>query len=60
MAERAIQLYRSDPAEFRDFVVQLVNDRGEEQAWKIKPKVVESVADLLAYGSPPARDIVGK
>jgi ParB family chromosome partitioning protein len=53
-AARALERF-ADPAAFRDFVVQLVNDRGDEPPGKISPETVEAVAELLAHGSPPAR-----
>ena len=45
----------ANPAAFREYVVQLVNDRGDEPPWKIDAETVETLAALLAYGSPRAR-----
>ena len=45
----------ANPAAFREYVVQLVNDRGDEPPWKINAETVETLAALLAYGSPRAR-----
>jgi ParB family chromosome partitioning protein len=45
----------ADPAAFREFVVTLFNDRGEETAWKVAAETVDAVAELLAHGSPQAR-----
>ena len=42
----------ADPAAFRAFVVQLVNDRGDRPAWKIPAETVDDLAELLAHGSP--------
>jgi ParB family chromosome partitioning protein len=53
-AARALERFAARAA-FRDFVVQLVNDRGDEPPGKISPETVEALAGLLAHGSPPAR-----
>jgi ParB family chromosome partitioning protein len=53
-AARALERY-AGPVLFRDYVVQLVNDRGDEPAWKIGAETVETVAELLAHGAPAAR-----
>jgi ParB family chromosome partitioning protein len=53
-AARALERF-ADRAAFRDFVVQLVNDRGDEPPGKTSPETVEALAGLLAHGSPPAR-----
>jgi ParB family chromosome partitioning protein len=53
-AARALERY-AGPALFRDYVVQLVNDRGDEPAWKITAETVDTLAELLAYGSARAR-----
>jgi len=43
------------PALFRDYVAQLVNDRGDEPAWKVPAETVDTLAELLAHGSAKAR-----
>jgi ParB family chromosome partitioning protein len=53
-AARALERF-ADPAAFRDFVVQLINDRGDEAPWKIPAETVDDLAGLLAYGSVKAR-----
>jgi ParB family chromosome partitioning protein len=53
-AARALERF-AEPAAFRDFVVQLVNDRGDEPPRKISPDTVEAVAGLLAHGAPGVR-----
>jgi ParB family chromosome partitioning protein len=53
-AARALERF-ADPAAFREFVVQLFNDRGDEPAWKVSAETVEAVAELIALGSPAAR-----
>jgi ParB family chromosome partitioning protein len=53
-AARALERY-TDRATFRDYVVQLVNDRGDEPAWKITPQTVETLAGLLAHAGPGPR-----
>src|SRR5262245_31683962 len=42
----------SDPAAFARFVVNLYNVRGEEQPWKVPADTVDSIAELVAHGSP--------
>jgi ParB family chromosome partitioning protein len=44
-----------DPAGFREFVVQAVNDRGDETAWKITPETVDELAAVLAFADPLLR-----
>lgn len=39
----------ADPAAFKEFVVHLVNDRGEDNDWKVSPEVVDDLANLLAF-----------
>jgi ParB family chromosome partitioning protein len=53
-AARALERF-ADPTAFRDFVVQLVNDRGDLAPWKIPAETVDQVAELLAHGSAAAR-----
>jgi ParB family chromosome partitioning protein len=53
-AARALEQF-AGPALFREYVVQLVNDRGDEPAWKITADTVDALAELLAHGSPAAR-----
>ena len=50
-AARALELC-NDPDAFLAYLVELFNDRGEHQAWKISAKIVDSVGELLAHGSP--------
>lgn len=45
----------ADFAAFREFVGKLVNDRGDEKAWKVAPETVAAVAAALAWGSPLLR-----
>lgn len=45
----------ADAGKFRDFVVGLVNDRGDEPAWKVAAADVEAVARLLVYAPAPLR-----
>ena len=42
----------ADLAAFREYVVQLVNERGEESSWKVAAETVDLLAALLANGSP--------
>ncbi|MDB5307711.1 MAG: putative lyase [Gemmataceae bacterium] len=42
----------ADTAAFREFVVGLVNDRGEDNDWKVTPEVVDDLANLLAFAPP--------
>ncbi|MBI1914559.1 MAG: HEAT repeat domain-containing protein, partial [Planctomycetes bacterium] len=42
----------SDPAAFAQFVVSLFNVRGEEQPWKVSADHIDSIAELVAHGSP--------
>jgi ParB family chromosome partitioning protein len=44
-----------DPAAFRAFVVQAVNDRGDQTAWTVAADVVERLAAVLAFGPPLLR-----
>lgn len=53
-AARALEQW-ADRTAFRDFVVKRFNHRGDKPAWKISAETVEAVAELLAYGSAPAR-----
>jgi ParB family chromosome partitioning protein len=53
-AARAVERF-ADPPAFRDFVVQLMNDRGDQPPWKISAETVNDLAELLAHGSAPAR-----
>ena len=53
-AARALERF-ADPSAFRDFVVQLINDRGDRSPWKISSQTVEDLAALLAHGSPAVR-----
>lgn len=48
---RALEEF-ADPATFRAFVVELVNDRGEDNDWKVPPEVVDDLANLLAFAPP--------
>jgi ParB family chromosome partitioning protein len=40
---------------FRKHVVELVNDRGDETAWKISHDTIDALAELLAHASPRPR-----
>jgi ParB family chromosome partitioning protein len=53
-AARALENF-ADPAAFRDLVVQILNDRGDEPAWKIPVATVDALGELLTRGSPAAR-----
>ncbi|HXG11676.1 MAG TPA: HEAT repeat domain-containing protein, partial [Gemmataceae bacterium] len=53
-AARGLEAF-ADPAAFQEFVVGLFNDRGDEPAWKVPAETVDTVAELLVYGSPPTR-----
>jgi ParB family chromosome partitioning protein len=53
-AARALECFAGPPA-FLQFVVQLFNDRGDEQPWKVPQETVEAVADLIAFASPHTR-----
>jgi ParB family chromosome partitioning protein len=53
-AARAVEHF-ADSAAFRDYLVELVNDRGDEAPWKIAAETVDLLAELLAHGSPPVR-----
>lgn len=48
---QALELY-ADPEAFRGFVVQAVNDRGDETAWKVPPETVDALAAVLSAGPP--------
>jgi ParB family chromosome partitioning protein len=48
-AARALEVI-AQPDEFARFVVETINDRADQQAWKIDPAVVRGFADLLAFG----------
>lgn len=45
----------ANPEAFRDFVVKLVSDRGEEKPWKIASETVDGLASALAWASPQLR-----
>ena len=51
---QALERY-ADSAEFRDFVAATLNDRGDDQAWKVPAEVVDTLADLLSAGPPQLR-----
>jgi ParB family transcriptional regulator, chromosome partitioning protein len=53
-AARALECF-ADPPAFLQFMVQLFNDRGDEQPWKVPQETVEAVADLIAFASPHTR-----
>jgi ParB family chromosome partitioning protein len=53
-AARALEVF-NEPAEFLAFVVEVFNDRGDTQPWKIPQETVESLALLVAHGSPLTR-----
>jgi len=51
---QGLELY-PDPAAFRTFVVELVNDRGGDTPWEIPPGTVDALAAVLAGAAPPLR-----
>jgi ParB family chromosome partitioning protein len=53
-AARALEV-AADPKALREFVVGQINERGEEQAWKIAPEVVDDLAVLIAHGPPQTK-----
>ncbi len=53
-AARAMELF-NDPAAFLEFVVEVFNERGEAQPWKVSAETVESLALLVAHGAPLTR-----
>lgn len=53
-AARGLETF-SDPEAFGKFVVELFNDRGEEQPWKVPASTVETLADLVTHGPPQVR-----
>jgi ParB family chromosome partitioning protein len=53
-AARALERF-ADPAAFAEFVVALVNDRGDEPPGKVPAQTVEDLGALLAHGSAAAR-----
>src|SRR5262249_16255944 len=53
-APRALERY-AGPTLFRDYVVELVNDRSEQAAWKLTAEAIDTLAEFLAYGSPRSR-----
>src|SRR5262249_32195442 len=53
-AARGLECF-ADPAAFAAFVVELCNDRGDDQPWKIKLPTVEAAAELIARGAPQTR-----
>ncbi|MCU0703982.1 MAG: HEAT repeat domain-containing protein [Fimbriiglobus sp.] len=44
-----------DATAFHDFVVKVVNDRGDDSAWKITSTVVDELAAVLAFADPVIR-----
>jgi ParB family chromosome partitioning protein len=53
-AARGLERF-ADPAAFREFLVGLVNDRGDEPPWKLPAETVDDLARLLAHGPPAVR-----
>jgi ParB family chromosome partitioning protein len=53
-AARALERF-ADPAAFAEFVVALVNDRGDEPPGKVPAQTVADLGALLAHGSVAAR-----
>ena len=47
----AVEAFAS-PAAFQELVVRIVNDRGEDNDWKLTPEVVDDLATLLAFAVP--------
>src|SRR5262249_48398250 len=45
----------ADATAFLAFVVQLFNDRGDEQPWKVPQEAVDTVAELIAFAGPHTR-----
>ncbi len=55
VAARALEAF-SDPAMFSAFVLELLNDRGEEHAaWTLGKDVARSLAEIVAHGDPQLR-----
>jgi ParB family chromosome partitioning protein len=57
-AARALETF-AHADDFREFVVQLFNDRGEGTAWKVPAETVDTVAELLVHAPPAARARTG-
>src|SRR5262249_42007612 len=53
-AARALECF-SDPTNFLVFVVQLFNDRGDQQSWQIPAQDVDTLAELIVSGAPQTR-----
>ncbi len=53
-AARALERF-ADPAAFRAYVVERINDRGDEPAGKIAADTVDTLGQVLVHGSPEAR-----
>jgi ParB family transcriptional regulator, chromosome partitioning protein len=53
-AAQALERFHSRE-EFSKFVVDLFNDRGEAQPWKISEEIVHTIANLLAFGQPQTK-----
>ncbi|OWK47383.1 HEAT repeat domain-containing protein [Fimbriiglobus ruber] len=51
---QALELY-TDADASREFLVQTLNDRGGETAWKIVPDVIDALAAVLVGGPPWVR-----
>lgn len=51
---QGLELY-ADPTAFHAFVVELVNDRGDDAPWKIPAETVDSLAAALVGGTPALR-----
>ncbi len=50
-AARALETF-GDAKAFGGFLVHLINDRGDEQAWTISSEDVSRIADVLSFGAP--------
>lgn len=48
---RAVEAF-ADPAAFRAVVVEVVNDRGEDNDWKVSAETVDDLARLIAFAVP--------
>ena len=55
-AARALENF-SVPETFSTFVVNLVNDRGDEPAWTIKSEDVQKLANLFAFAPPRTKAV---
>jgi ParB family chromosome partitioning protein len=54
IAVRALESF-ADADAFRQFVIQQFNDRGDDPAWKVNADALDTLADLLIFGTPATR-----